>query len=342
MKNSSFFDAVCVDSYSATPKYLQLAHSILGAIESGKIKQNNLLPSLNELTYNLEISRETADKGYKYLQNLGVLNAIPGKGHYISTVNVQQKVKLCLLVNKISNEKKIFYEALIAQLGVSVPIDFYVFHNDFKLFKRFILTGKEYSHYLIMPHFLDKQEEAEQLINQIPKSKLILLDKRLDGVDGKYTCIYEDFEDDVYQALKKSIKYLSKYHTLKLVFPRDSYFPIEIKNGFKNFCLKYAFERKSIPDLENEEIKKGEVYICLTEHHLVDLIEKLQNIDLKIGEDIGIISYNETPLKKYILNGITTISTDYHSMGVLTAKAIKEGSLEDIKLKFSLNMRASL
>jgi DNA-binding transcriptional regulator YhcF (GntR family) len=342
MKNSSFFDTICVDSYSATPKYLQLAHSILGAIESGKIEKNNLLPSLNELTYNLEISRETADKGYKYLQNLGVLNAIPGKGHYINTTEIKQKVKLCLLVNKISDEKKTFYDALVEELGVSVPIDFYVFHNDFKLFKRFISKQKEYSHYLIMPHFLDNREEAEQLINKIPKSKLILLDKRLNGVDGKYACIYEDFEDDVFNALEKALNPLSKYHTLKLVFPQESYFPNEIKNGFKNFCLKYAFERKYICDVENEEIKKGEVYICLTEHHLVDLVEKLQGTNLEIGKDVGIISYNETPLKKYILNGITTISTDYKSMGLLAAKAIKEGTKEDIKLKFSLTMRASL
>jgi DNA-binding LacI/PurR family transcriptional regulator len=84
------------------------------------------------------------------------------------------------------------------------------------------------------------------------------------------------------------------------------------------------------------------VYICLTEHHLVDLVEKLQGTNLEIGKDVGIISYNETPLKKYILNGITTISTDYKSMGLLAAKAIKEGTKEDIKLKFSLTMRASL
>ncbi len=29
---------------------------------------------------------------------------------------------------------------------------------------------------------------------------------------------------------------------------------------------------------------------------------------------LGVISYNETPLKKIILNGITTISTDFQMM----------------------------
>ena len=93
-KGDSFFDNIQVDMYSSTPKYIQLAHSILGAIEAGKIKKNLPLPSLNELTYNLEISRETADKGYKYLQHLGVLQAIPGKGHYVPSEAVKQETRI--------------------------------------------------------------------------------------------------------------------------------------------------------------------------------------------------------------------------------------------------------
>ena len=136
--HNKFFENIQVDMHSATPKYLQLAHSILEAIESGKIHKNILLPSLNELTYNLEISRETADKSYKYLQHLGVLNAIPGKGHYVTTTEIKQVLKVCLLINKISDEKKVFYDAFVANLGTHVPIDFYIYNNDFKLFNRLL------------------------------------------------------------------------------------------------------------------------------------------------------------------------------------------------------------
>ncbi len=121
--HKSFFENIQVDMYSATPKYLQLAHSILGAIESGKIEKNILLPSLNELTFNLEISRETADKGYKYLQHLGVLNSIPGKGHYITTTEIKQELRVCLLINKISDEKKEPKETLQISEQTSLPTD---------------------------------------------------------------------------------------------------------------------------------------------------------------------------------------------------------------------------
>ena len=156
--SNNFIDHIKVDMYSSTPKYLQLAHSILEAIEAGKIEKNVLLPSLNEVTFNLDISRETADRGYKYLQQLGVLQSVPGKGHYIVTTEIKQELKVCLLINKISDEKKLFYDAFVANLGAHVPIDFYIYNNDFKLFKRLIEQKDQYSHLAIMPHFLEDTE----------------------------------------------------------------------------------------------------------------------------------------------------------------------------------------
>jgi len=340
--HSKFFENIQVDMHSSTPKYLQLAHSILVAIESGKIRKNILLPSLNELTYNLEISRETADKSYKYLQHLGILSAIPGKGHYVTTTEIKQELKICLLINKISDEKKIFYDAFVANLGTHVPIDFYVYNNDFKLFKRLLAQKNNYSHYAIMPHFLDNNDEAELLIDAIPKEKLILLDKALPGVDGKYGCVYENFRKDIYKALEQTLKPLSKYHTIKLVFPKNSYYPEDIIHGFNSFCLQYAFEREVIHNTEKEELQKGVVYVCLTEGDLITLIENVGSTKLKVGADIGIISYNETPMKKFILNGITTISTDYKHMGVLAAEMIAKDYREKVELPFMINLRASL
>ncbi len=62
MKFRRFFENVQVDEFSATPKYLQLTHSILDAIEAGKLKKDDLVPSINELSFELEISRDTAEK----------------------------------------------------------------------------------------------------------------------------------------------------------------------------------------------------------------------------------------------------------------------------------------
>jgi len=72
------------------------------------------------------------------------------------------------------------------------------------------------------------------------------------------------------------------------------------------------------------------------------LIEIIMLTDFKIGRQVGIISYNETPIKKIILNGITTISTDFQQMGVMAADLIRNNSKEHLHVPFKLTLRESL
>jgi DNA-binding LacI/PurR family transcriptional regulator len=97
-----------------------------------------------------------------------------------------------------------------------------------------------------------------------------------------------------------------------------------------------------VHNVEDEPIQKGEVFINLMENDLVILIERILTTGLKVGKDVGVISYNETPLKKIILNGITTISTDFQMMGEKAAQMILNQSTEHIAMPFYLTLRASL
>ncbi|MES2827959.1 MAG: GntR family transcriptional regulator [Bacteroidota bacterium] len=343
MKPATFFDFISIDEYSATPKYLQLGSAVIDAIEQGKLDQDNLLPSINELSIKLEISRDTAEKGYKYLKNIGVIKSVPGKGYYIANVEFKQKLKVFLLFNKLSAHKKIVYDAFIAALGDEVAVDFYIYNNDFRLFKRFLTNKKEhYSHYVIIPHFIEGEEYARDIINHIPKEKLVLLDKKIAGVDGEYAAAYENFEKNIYEALEQAKEELSKYHTLKIIFPRKSYFPKEILDGFHRFCQQYAFSHHVVSNISTEPINEGEVFINLMEADLVILLERLISLNFKIGKDIGVISYNETPLKKILLNGITTISTDFKFMGTVAANLILDNSKRHVEVPFYYTKRASL
>lgn len=343
MKRTRLFNHIHIDGYSATPKYLQLTNSIKDAIIAGKIKKDDLLPSINELSCILEISRDTAEKGYKHLKSLGIVNSVPGKGYYISNVDFRQKLRIFLLFNKLSSHKKIVYDAFVAALGEHIAIDFYIYNNDFALFKKLLDNKKEdYSHYVIIPHFIEGGEESYRLINEIPKDKLVLLDKLLPGVEGEYAAVYENFEKDIYNALEQARDQLSKYHTLKIIFPDKSYFPNEIIKGFNRFCQQYAFSHKIVNDISTEPIQEGEVFINLMEADLVTLIERIISLKLKVGKQVGVISYNETPLKKVILNGITTISTDFSKMGELAAQLILSNSHAHAEVPFHLTLRPSL
>lgn len=343
MKPSEFLKYVFIDEYAATPKYMQLSDSIISAVETKVLKKDDILPSINELSYMLEISRDTAEKGYKYLKNKGFIVSVPGKGYYIAEPAVKRNSRIFLLFNKLSTHKKIIYDTLVAELGDEAFIDFYIYNNDFSLFKKLIKNRKsDYTHYIIIPHFVEGGEKAFEMINTIPKEKLILLDKNIKGVTGEYAVIYEDFEKDIYDALHKLKDYLSKYHTLKIIFPNRSYYPKEILAGFKKFCGQYAFSCKILDKHTDEEVNKGEVFINLMDDDLVSLLERIQSLGLETGKDVGIISYNDSPLKKFLLNGITTISTDSKEMGALTAEIVKSGSIKSYTVPFKVNLRGSL
>ncbi|HEY5824471.1 MAG TPA: transcriptional regulator, partial [Cyclobacteriaceae bacterium] len=197
-------------------------------------------------------------------------------------------------------------------------------------------------HYVIIPHFVEGGENAFEVINSLDKNKLILLDKLLPQVTGTFGAVFENFERDIYEALSKALPQLTKYSTIKIIFPDHTYFPQEIVKGFTRFCQEFAFNYSVVHDIREESMAPGEVYINLMEDDLVTLIERIISNKWKVGKDIGVISYNETPLKKIILEGITTISTDFKMMGEKVAQLVKENSTEHIAIPFYLTLRSSL
>ena len=343
MKSHPLYKYLSIDVFSATPKYVQLANSIVHAISTGKLQQDDTLPSINELSAEFEISRHTVEKTYKHLKNIGILGAVLGKGYYVSNVDFKQPYHIFLLFNKLSSHKKIIYDSLIQALGNQANISFYVYNNDISLFKKLITNNHEpYTHVVIIPHFTEDDDNIHEVINAIPKEKLILLDKIIPFITGEFGAVYERFEHDIYQALITALPRLEKYNTIKIIFPENSYYPNEILEGYFKFCQDYAFDYKVVHNILDEPVQKGEAYINVMEDDLITLIEKIQATDLQIGTDIGIISYNETPLKKLILNGITTISTDFEQMGKITADLILRNAKEHISVPFHINLRLSL
>jgi DNA-binding transcriptional regulator YhcF (GntR family) len=343
MRSEYILKYISIDDYSAAPKYLQLTNSILKNVENGKIQKDDILPSINELSCRLEISRDTCEKAYNHLKEMGIVGSIPGKGYFITRNDIKQPLKIFLLFNKLSAHKKIIYDSFVEALGDKALIDFYIYNNDFSLFRKIILNKKDdYSHYVIIPHFLENGNGTQEILNSLMQENLILLDKKIPGIKSVYGAVYENFEKDVYGVMVEALSRLQKYHTIKIIFPADSYYPEEIKTGVLKFCQDYAFGFKAISNIKEEKIEVGDLFINVMEDDLVTLIEKIVSENLVSGKDVGIISYNETPLKKLILNGITTISTDFQKMGEYAAKLVLENSKEQIEVPFYINLRSSV
>jgi len=332
-----------INEYSSTPKYKQIVNSIVSGIENQSIQVSDKLPSINEVSISFDVSRDTVEKAYRELKKQGLIKSVPGKGFYISNVNYRQKRKIFLLFNKLSAHKKIIYDAFVETLGDNVGIDFFVYHNNFRIFQDLITNNDgSYTHYVIISHFYTGGEKAKDIINQLPKHKLLLLDKKIDDITGDYAAVYQNFESDIYGAVTEVRELIFKYQGLNIIFPNHTYHAKEILKGFQRFCIENCWKGKIVSDIRREAIAPGEAYITLMEDDLVTLIKKAKAAGLKVGQDIGILSYNESPLKEILLDGITVMSTDHAQMGRTAAEIILENKCEHMENPFRLILRNSL
>lgn len=327
-----------------TPKYLQVIDCITNAIKQGKLRKGDKILSINEVSNEYFLSRDTVQKAYEILEERGIISGVKGKGFYINRTDIAAKYRILLLFNKISNYKKQIYNSFIETIADNAVVDLKIHHCNAKVLESLILDNLyDYNYFVIMPHFYENIAEAYNLIMKIPPEKLVILDKDLSYVNKKYTAVYQDFKNDIVGALESGLDVLKKYKKMILVHPKMVSYPSEIVSGFRIFCMQNDFPNQVMHEIKTDtEIKAGETYIVIEETDLVNLIKNCQSKKLKVGKDIGIISYNETPLKEILLNGITVISTDHAKMGEIAARLILENRHEKIKNPFTLILRKSL
>lgn len=333
-----------IDSSRKTPKYLQIVHSVTKSIKLGKLKKGDRLLSINELSNEFLLARDTVQKAYNILEQDGILLPIKGKGFYIKRTDITVHFRILLVFNKISNYKKQVYDSFISTMGKKATVDLKIYHCNSSLFEDIVNRHKdEYDYFVVMPHFYENREEAIRLLREIPDERLIILDKEIDNMPGCYSSVYQDFENDIIKALEDGLELLRKYNRLVLVFPKLPQYPIEIVNGFRAFCMQNNFRYAQLNEINNyTEINPKEAYIVIEESDLVTLIKRCRALKFEPGNDIGIISYNDTPLKEILLDGITVISTDHSKMGESAARLILDNRKEKIRNPFSLIIRKSL
>ena len=144
---------------------------------------------------------------------------------------------------------------------------------------------------------------------------------------------------DMVLAVLIFVPKISKYEKLILAYPQSSVYPYPkgILHGFRKFCVKHSLDFEIINEVYYDLIlKKGDLFITIGESDLVNLIKEIRDKEFILGEDIGVISYNDTPLKELL--GITCISTDFKVMGETAARMILDKKKGEIKNPFNLKI----
>lgn len=294
-------------------------HNILSRIENKELHLNSPLPSIAQLSKEFGVANETVFKAYKRLKEKGIITSIPQKGFYVSKVDIAHIHNIFVFFDTFSSYKEVLYNAMLERFDGKVILDMYFHHYNLRLFQTLIRESiGKYDYYIILPFYVNGVKEALKLI---PEDKLFMVDCQLED----FTCkgVYQHFESDVFKTLVSLKHRLSKYKRIQFVY-KGNFTPVlkMIYKGLTEACSQISIDLTKNNGSSCPEIERENAYLVVDDEHLVELIINGNSKKYMPGSDYGIISYNETSLKKIAAGGISVITTDFKKMGTEIAEMV--------------------
>jgi DNA-binding LacI/PurR family transcriptional regulator len=168
-----------------------------------------------------------------------------------------------------------------------------------------------------------------------------VIDWNVNAQEGT-SSIHQDFGQALYDSLESGIDLIRKYERFVYLYPSFTYHPKESIEFFEKFCTDYKIPFKTLYDFKKFDLLKGDLYLLVSDRTLAKFLDQCEQKNLVPGQDVGVISYNETPMKKYVKDGITVISTDFELMGKKIAEFVITGEKTNLVIPSKLTVRKSL
>lgn len=320
---------------SDIPKYQQLVDGITNAIAENILQKGDLLPSVNVICKTYQLSRDTVFKAYSILKEQKVIDSVPNKGYYVAG----ETRKVLLVLDTFKAYKEVLYHSVVNNLPDNVIIDVQFHHYNIDVFKTIINNGTgKYYKYVVMN--FDHAAIATAL-SAISNDKLLLIDW---NIQAKKTnnYVFQDFGKSFYDALTEAVDLFRKYKKIDFLYPDFTNHPWETVEFFKKFCADFNFKYEIITDPKKFNIEKEIAYISVSDRILGHFLEQCKEKDFEPGKDVGFLSYNETPMKKFIYKGISVVSTDFKEIGTKAAAFITHEEDTQCYVPTKLIIRESL
>jgi len=324
-----------INHESDIPKYQQLVNSINNAIAENILTKGEQLPSVNSICQKNQLSRDTVFKAYSILKEQKLIDSVPNKGYFVAG----ETRKVLLVLDTFKAYKEVLYHSFVDNLADNIIVDVQFHHYNIDNFKTIINNsiGKYYK-YVVM-NFDDK--EVASALTSISNEKLLLIDWNIHS-KPKNNYVFQDFGKAFYEALKQGEELFKKYQEIVFIYPPFTYHPKETLEYFKNFCSDSNLKHKIIYKLNDFKLQKHTAYISVSDRILGLFLEQCREKNLEPGKDIGFLSYNETPMKKFIYKGISVVTTDFNQLGIKAAEFITKEEPIKIYIPTNLIIRESL
>ena len=325
-----------IDESTGHTKLQQLVHSITELINIGKLQIGDSLPSINKLSSETGFSRDTIFKAYNILKQRNVIESAPQKGSFVAS----ESFKVFMLLDDFSAFKEQLYQSFRHNLPDSYSVDLLFHHYNSEVFHQLVENSLgRYSMYVVMN--ID-HNSLDPILKKIDNNKLLILDMGKPE-NGKINYLLQDFNTSIQNCLEQGLTQLQKYNELILVYSKKSTpHPEESVNAVQTFCRNNKIKFKNITQLKDSDIKNGQAYFVIRDADLVQVIKTCRKKHFELGKDVGVLSYNDTPMKQIVGGGITVISIDFELMGKQAAEFVKNRQKIREVLTTSLILRDSL
>jgi DNA-binding transcriptional regulator YhcF (GntR family) len=319
-----------------TTKLQNLLDSISEAIASGSVQPGDSLPSVNELSRLSGYSRDTVVKAYNNLKQQSLIESTPAKGFFVSG----NSPRVFMLLDDFSAFKEQLYSAFRQNLPENYSVDLLFHHYNETVFAHLISQSVgRYNSFVVMNI---NNKKLHPVLAKIDPKKLLILDMGDEKTDkGNY--ILQNFGTALIGCLNEGKELFSKYKDLIYVYSRQKTpHPVETEKALRQFCTENGLRFNKTKEFHPECIIAGQIYFVITDNDLVQVLKGCRQSGLSVGSEIGIIAYNDTPMKEIAANGITVISVDFTDMGCKAAEFVMHKQKIQEVLPTRLIMRGSL
>jgi DNA-binding transcriptional regulator YhcF (GntR family) len=305
-----------MDSSGTHTKMQRVMNAILNAINNGAYEIGDDLPSVNKLSAQFGLSRDTIFKAYCELKKRGLVVSIPAKGYRVARTTS----RVLLFLDSYSPFKDELYNSFVTNLPSTYKVELAFHHYNYAVFESVLLDSiGKYNMYVVMNF---NNEKISDILYKIDANKLLILDWG-QYKDEKYAYVCQDFGEEPYRCLVEAAEMLKKYQKICCIYPEGSYHPAATLEYFKKFCSEWKLPWEITVSVNEKTIMPGQAYLFFRQKDLVDILKIARIKMLKTGTDIGLLAYNDSPLFEVVENGITTISTDFRLMGTRAAEYVK-------------------
>lgn len=316
-------------------KVQQLTDFIQESIALDNLNAGDTLPSINHLSKEFGVSRDTVFKSFLDLKTRGIIDSVQGKNYFVAS----RTKNIFLLLDEYSPFKEVLYNTLVSKLPISYTIDLWFHQYSEHLFNKLISESLgKYNKYLVMNY---DNERFSDILHKIDQKKLLLID--FGNFDKKgYSYVCQDFEKGLYDALSSIKSELSKYKKLIFVLNRKHKHPQISKVAFTSFCLDNGFEFRVLDEISDEtDIQENHFYLTVKSEDVVEIIKQGRQKKMCLGKDFGLLAYNENPFYEIIENGISSIGIDWKNMGDITAQFVLSDQPVETYLSTNITLRES-